>query len=74
MLLNNINPHKATGPDEIPTRLMKKTAEGLVPVLITFFGASLNQWKFSNDQKTEMLHSHSRKAAKQKQKIIGLFR
>ena len=42
-LLANLNPHKATGSDNIPTRLLKNLANQLAPVFTILFQASLNQ-------------------------------
>jgi len=53
-LLKNLNVHKATGPDNISTRLLKSVAAQIAPSLTTFFQASLNQgrlpgqWKQAN--------------------------
>ena len=44
--------HKATGPDEIPTRLLKTLADELTPVISLFFQASLNQGIIPDDWKT----------------------
>ena len=45
-LLINIKPHKATGPDNIPGRLLKELANELAPVLTTLYQASLDQVQF----------------------------
>ncbi|VDI42580.1 Hypothetical predicted protein [Mytilus galloprovincialis] len=42
-LLSNLNIHKAAGPDEIPTRLLKELAPYLAETFTTFFQASINQ-------------------------------
>ena len=42
-MLRNIKPHKATGPDEIPARLLKEAADQLAPLLTLIFQASYNQ-------------------------------
>ena len=42
-LLNNINPHKATGPDSIPGKLLKELAQEISPALTLIFNASLHQ-------------------------------
>ena len=42
-MLRNIKPHKATGPDEIPARLLKEAADQLAPILTLIFQASYNQ-------------------------------
>ena len=42
-LLKGLNPHKATGPDEISTKLLKEMASPLSPALTLIFQASLSQ-------------------------------
>lgn len=42
-LLRNINPHKATGPDCIPGRLLKELSKEITPILTTIFNASIHQ-------------------------------
>ena len=42
-MLRHIKAHKATGPDEIPARLLKEAADQLAPILTTLFQASYNQ-------------------------------
>jgi hypothetical protein len=42
-LLKGLNPHKATGPDCIPARFLKETAESIAPSLATLFQASIDQ-------------------------------
>ena len=42
-MLRNIKPHKATGLDEIPARLLKEAADQLDPILTLIFQASYNQ-------------------------------
>ena len=39
-LLTQINPHKACGPDALPARVLKETAEQLAPVLTTIYRKS----------------------------------
>ena len=51
-LLANINPNKATGPDEIPGKLLKLGAKELAPSLSVLFQASLDQGKVPDDWKT----------------------
>ena len=50
-LLQNLNPHKATGLDGIPTRLLKELSCELAPVYTFMFNASLNQGKILSDWK-----------------------
>ena len=42
-LLLNLKDHKASGPDEIPTTLLKRLAIEISPVLTMIFQASLHQ-------------------------------
>jgi hypothetical protein len=41
-LLNNINSHKATGPDGIPARLLHEYASFIAPAPIKIFQISVN--------------------------------
>jgi hypothetical protein len=40
-LLNNLDPTKATGPDQIPARILKQFAAEFVPHLTTIFNTSI---------------------------------
>ena len=42
-LLQNLKPYKASGPDKIPTRLLKEGAKEIAPSLVLLFQASLKQ-------------------------------
>jgi hypothetical protein len=48
-LLQNLNPHKVTGPDEISSRLLKETAYQVALTLM--FQASLNQGTVPTERK-----------------------
>ncbi|XP_052224149.1 uncharacterized protein LOC127839803 [Dreissena polymorpha] len=48
-LLANLDPHKATGPDSIPTKFLKDFAQELAPVLTLLFSASLDQGEVPSD-------------------------
>lgn len=50
-LLEAVKPHKATGPDGIPARLLKDYAAELAPVLTLIYQASLNQGTVPADWK-----------------------
>ena len=50
-LLSNLKIHKATGPDNIPARLLKELAAELTPVFTLFYQTSLDQGKVPNDWK-----------------------
>ena len=42
-LLQKINIHKATGPDNLPARFLNEVAREIAPALTVIFQASLNQ-------------------------------
>ena len=42
-LLQNLKPYKGSGPDKIPTRLLKECAKEIAPSLVLLFQASLKQ-------------------------------
>ena len=50
-LLDGLNIHKASGPDGIPSRLLKELSHELAPVLALFFQASINQGILPDDWK-----------------------
>nr|XP_054757211.1 cylicin-1-like [Lytechinus pictus] len=50
-LLHDLNPHKASGPDMIPARLLKELALELTPIFVHFYQASLNQGTIPEDWK-----------------------
>ena len=50
-LLQELDPHKATGPDNIPANLLKQTASQIAPLLVLIFQASVNQGKLPDDWK-----------------------
>jgi len=51
-LLNGLNPHKASGPDQISTRFLKSMASALSPALTIIFQASINQGTVPDDWKS----------------------
>ncbi len=51
-LLANIRPHKVSGPDSIPARLLKETAANLAPALTMVYQASLSQGPLPGDWKS----------------------
>ena len=57
-LLKEINPYKATGPDCIPTKLLKEMAEELSPSLVS----SLQQGKIPQDWKEALITPLFRKS------------
>ena len=51
-LLLNLNPHKATGPDQLSTRFLKEMATSITPSLTLIFQTSLERGKVPDDWKT----------------------
>ena len=50
-LLQNLQPHKATGPDSIPARLLKELSTELAPALAHIYQTSLNAGTVPDDWK-----------------------
>ena len=50
-LLNDLNSHKASGPDLISTRFLKETADVIAPLLQIIFKVSLNSGEVPSDWK-----------------------
>ena len=48
-LLNSLNPKKANGPDQLPIRILKETANETAPILHVIFMASLQQGAVPKD-------------------------
>ena len=49
--IQELDSHKATGPDSIPANLLKQTALQVAPLLALIFKASVEQGKLSDDWK-----------------------
>ena len=53
-LLKDLNPHKSTGPDEVPSRILKIGAEELSPALVKLYQHSIDvgevpqEWRDAN--------------------------
>ena len=53
-LLKELNPHKATGPDEVPSRILKIESEELAPALVKLYQYSIDtgevpqEWRDAN--------------------------
>ena len=47
--LKNLNQNKATGPEELPARVLKETAEQIAPIITHIFQQSYNTGKLPND-------------------------
>jgi hypothetical protein len=53
--LKDLNPHKASGPDQIPTRLLKLCASDLAPAIARVFQTSLNSGTVPSDWKLAVI-------------------
>jgi hypothetical protein len=56
-LLWNLNPHKATGPDDISAQLLKTNAKQLAESISKFFQTSIDQGKIPDDWKEALVTS-----------------
>ena len=65
-LLKNINPHKATGPDQIPGKLLKELAPQITPVLTTIFNVSIKQGRIPDQWKEALVTPLFKKGNKNK--------
>ena len=54
-LLKDLNPHKASGPDQIPTRLLKLCASELAPAIVRVFQTSLDSGTVPSDWKEALI-------------------
>ena len=50
-LLRNLNPHKASGPDGLPGRILKECADEISPFLTTIFNKNLEEGNVPEDWK-----------------------
>jgi hypothetical protein len=61
---NNINPAKASGPDEIPARLLKTVANEIAPVMQCLFQQSYDQGVLPDDWKNALVTALHKKGSK----------
>ena len=50
-LLQNLDVHKASGPDQVNSRVLKETVESIAPILKTIFTYSMDTGIVPNDWK-----------------------
>ena len=62
-ILEALKPEKATGPDEIPARLLKETASIIAPSLTVLSNTSLREGKLAN---TVPVHKKNKKGIRRK--------
>ena len=63
-LLKAIVLGNASGPDNIPARVLKECAESLAPVLTDFFQQSLHESRVPDDWKQQFVHPIFKKGSK----------
>ena len=63
-LLQNLNASKATGPDEIPARLLKECSKELAPVIAALYQQSLDEGEVPEDWKAQNVHPVFKKGSK----------
>ena len=63
-LLQNVNASKATGPDEIPARLIKECSKELAPVIAALYQQSLDEGEVPKDWKAQNVHPIFKKGSK----------
>ena len=49
--LNRLNPSKTTGPDKVPVRILKETANIITPILTKIYQQSINTGQIPEDWK-----------------------
>ena len=72
-LLRNLKAHKATGPDQVPAKLLKDAADQLAPMLRTIFQASYDQESMPDAWRHADLSLHIRRATTPLQQTIGPY-
>ena len=60
-LLNNLNHHKASGPYNIPTRLLKEGATELSPIFTLLFNSHYIRDKFRHHGNRHTLHQYTKR-------------
>ena len=73
ILLNNFNPHKACGPDNVNNRVMKDLKDQVAPILTKIYTKSIEIGSIPKTGNTQMLHQHSKRANDIKQKITDQY-
>lgn len=63
-LLQNLNPSKASGPDELKPRLLKELASEISPILCIIFNKSLDTGETPNDWRTAHVSPIYKKGSK----------
>ena len=71
-LLKKINPHKASGPDMIPARILKDLSEVIAPILTIIFQRNLTLREVPEDWKSANVTPIFKKRLKQDQ--IGILK
>jgi hypothetical protein len=67
-LLRNINPYKASGPDNIPNRILKQCAKQLAPSLAIIFQSSIDTGVLPKDWLNANISNINKKEINTRQK------
>ena len=70
-LVKQLNPTKASGPDNISPRVLKEVASEIAPSLILIYRASMKSGTVPKDWKSARRHPYSRKGNDTSLKITG---
>jgi len=65
-LLRNLNPSKASGPDDIPNRVLKTCADSIAPSLAAIFSLSIKSGQLPSDWRTANISSVFKKGDRNK--------
>ena len=71
--LKNINQNKATGPDELPARVLKEAAAEIAPIITHIFQQSYNTSKLPDDWLQALVHKYTKRASNQTLPITDPF-
>ena len=63
-LLEGLNPSKASGPDQVPARVLKECAKPLAPVIADFYQQSIDEARLPDDWKQQYVHPVFKKGSR----------
>ena len=63
-LLEGLNPSKASGPDQVPARVLKECAKPLAPVIADFYQQSIDEARLPYDWKQQYVHPVFKKGSR----------
>jgi hypothetical protein len=71
--MKNIHPSKASGPDNIPNRVLKQCSDHLAPALTIIFQCSIDHGKLPNDWLNANVSCIFKKGDKHADSYVYLF-